>query len=156
MLATRGYDVHAVDRDGEALAALRTAAADQGVTVRTTQLDLEQDVPDLGLEHYGTVIVFNYLHRPLFPALVRALAPDGVLLYETFTIGQAQRACPERAIASRRSHPRNPLFLLQPGELAALVAPLAVLAAREGEFGGNVIASIAARKVWVVASRTCD
>jgi hypothetical protein len=65
--------------------------------------------------------------------LVAALAPGGVLLYETFTAAQALRG-----------RPRNPDFLLQPGELRTLVAPLRVIREREGEFDGKCIASVAA------------
>jgi hypothetical protein len=53
--------------------------------------------------------VVRYLHRPLLPRLVAALADGGVLLYETFERGQ-----------ERRGHPRNPAFLLEPGELLRL------------------------------------
>ena len=79
--------------------------------------------------------MFSYLHRPLFPALVRALRPGGVLLYETFTKEQA-----------RHGRPSNPEFLLDPGELPDLVAPLEVIRRREGEFEGRHVASVAARK----------
>ena len=56
------------------------------------------------------MVVTNYLHRPLFPALLDALAPGGVLLYETFALGN-----------ERYGRPSNPDFLLQPGELLELV-----------------------------------
>lgn len=134
-LAERGWSVHAVDRDAEALTALDEHARSHGLPIRTTCLDLEADGVDLGVEAYGTIVVFNYLHRPLVPALVRALRPAGVLLYETFTIRQRERG-----------HPQNPAFLLADGELPRLVAPLAVVHQREGEFDGKVIASVAARK----------
>ena len=71
----------------------------------------------------------------IMPALVRALAPGGLLMYETFTIGQRERG-----------HPRNPAFLLHPGELLTLIAPLEVVRSREGDFNGRLIASVAARK----------
>lgn len=135
LLASRGWDVHAIDRDPTALAMIDEHARARGVMVQTTCADLERDGVDLGVDCYGTILVFNYLHRPLFPALVRALAAGGVLLYETFTIGQRERG-----------HPRNPAFLLQHGELARLVAPLVVVRSREGDFGGRLIASVAARK----------
>ena len=134
-LAAAGFHVCAVDRDPEKLEALAGAARARGVTVETRALDLERGDVDLGLEEYGSVVVFNYLHRPLFPALIRSLKPGGVLVYETFTAGQAARG-----------HPRNPAFLLQDGELPRLVAPLQIISSREGEFGGKLIASIAARK----------
>ena len=81
------------------------------------------------------MLVFNYLHRPLMPAIVDAVEPGGVLIYETFTAGQAQRG-----------RPTNPAFLLRDGELPALVAPLAVLRAREGDFEGRLVSSIVAAR----------
>ena len=134
-LAERGWSVHAVDRDGEAMAALDAHARLRGIPIRTSCIDLEADAVDLGVDEYGTIAVFNYLHRPLMSALVRALCPAGVLLYETFTTRQRERG-----------HPRNPAFLLTDGELPRLVAPLSVLHQREGEFDGRFIASVAARK----------
>lgn len=134
-LAERGYEVHALDRDEEALSALREAAAARGVAVHARRVNLEQQDVDLGEARYAAIVVFNYLHRPLFPLIVRALVPGGVLLYQTFTIGQRERG-----------HPRNPAFLLQPGELARLVTPLVVLRSREGDFNGSLLASVAARK----------
>jgi SAM-dependent methyltransferase len=97
--------------------------------------DLESEPVELGDEAYDLVVVTHYLHRPLFPALVRALAPGGVLLYETFTKGQAARG-----------RPTNPAFLLEPGELPRLVAPLEVLRQREGDVDGKLIASVVAVK----------
>jgi SAM-dependent methyltransferase len=135
LLAARGWNVHAVDRDRDALASLDERARALGVSVGTTCVDLERDGVDFDDERYGTILVFNYLHRPLFPALVRALAPGGVLLYETFTIGQRERG-----------HPRNPAFLLESGELLRLVRPLEIVRDREGDYGGKLIASVAARK----------
>jgi hypothetical protein len=56
------------------------------------------------------VVVTNFLHRPLFAQLLDALAPDGVLIYETFAVGN-----------ERYGRPSNPNFLLRPGELLRLV-----------------------------------
>lgn len=83
------------------------------------------------------MVVCNYLHRPLFPVLKQALKPGGRLVYETFTVLQAARG-----------KPTNPSFLLQPGELLTLVAPLRVLDAREGEFEGRFVASVVAEQRW--------
>lgn len=134
-LAARGWSVHAVDRNAEALTTLDEHARSRRLPIRTMCMDLESGPVDLGTETYGTVLVFNYLHRPLLPALVRALRPGGVLLYETFTTRQRERG-----------HPRNPAFLLADGELPRLVEPLTIIAEREGEFDGTFIASVAARK----------
>jgi SAM-dependent methyltransferase len=64
----------------------------------------------LGKRQFAAVIVTHYLHRPLFPAILAAVADRGVLLYETFAAGN-----------EKWGRPRNPDFLLQPGELLALV-----------------------------------
>ncbi len=64
----------------------------------------------------------NYLHRPLFPALQDALAPGGVLIYETFALGN-----------ERFGRPSNPAFLLRPGELLeAFGRSLTVIAFEQG------------------------
>jgi tellurite methyltransferase len=135
LLAAAGFPVRAVDHDARALKGLRCVAARLGYPMAADRVDLEAPAVDLGGSAYDLILVVHYLHRPLFPALVRALAPGGVLLYETFTREQA-----------RRGHPRNPLFLLDPGELRRLVAPLEVLREREGEIEDRFLASVAARK----------
>ena len=134
-LARRGRPVHAVDRDPEALAALARLARDEQLPLTSEVVDLEQGTPSLGVARFGAVIIFNYLHRPLMPAIHAAIAPGGVLIYETFTVGQAARG-----------HPRNPDFLLRDGELLDLVAPMTVVRFREGDIDGKLVASIVARK----------
>ncbi len=134
VLAAAGFSVRAVDRDAAKIEALRASASRLGLAIDADVLDLETGAVDLGEAACALVIVVHYLHRPLFPALVRALAPGGLLLYETFTVEQA-----------RRGQPKNPDFLLKPVELPELVAPLRVLREREGEFDGRMVASVAAR-----------
>ena len=131
-LAERGWRVHAVDRDTASLAEVRRVGPVGKIT--TECVDFESGDPALGEGRYDAVIVFNYLHRPLMPAIVRAVrSGGGVLIYETFTVGQAARG-----------RPRNPDFLLHNGELPGLVAPLRVIRAREGDFDGKLVASVVA------------
>lgn len=100
LLAARGHAVTAVDQDADAIAAL------QGVAAEARVADLEgAPWPYAGRQWQG-IVVTNYLHRPLLPVIEASLAPGGVLLYETFAIGQ-----------ETVGRPRNPEFLLQPGEL---------------------------------------
>ena len=134
-LAAHGFIVEAIDRDAEAIAAIAREAAARRVAVSATVADLEIGAPDLGESRYDLILVVNYLHRPLFPQLVAALRPEGVLVYETFTRAQA-----------RRGKPTNPAFLLEPEELRARAADLTLLADREGTFEGRDVASIVARK----------
>jgi len=70
------------------------------------RIDLETDDSSQLGDDYDGIIVTNYLHRPLLPAIARALAPGGVLIYETFARGN-----------ERFGRPCNPDFLLRPGEL---------------------------------------
>ena len=134
LLAAAGFRVVAVDRRPGVIDALNGIAARLDLPLEAAVLDLETGAADLGTEAYDLVLVFRYLHRPLFTAIRKALRSGGLLLYETFTIEQAQRG-----------RPREPDFLLQPGELAERVAPLEVLRSREGEFEGQMVAAVAAR-----------
>jgi tellurite methyltransferase len=135
LLASAGFPVEALDSDGERVSALRSLARRLRLPIEADLLDLESGAADLGEGEFELVLVFNYLHRPLFSALAKALRPGGVLLYETFTREQA-----------KRGRPTNPEFLLEPGELPELVAPLDVIRHQEGEFGGQHLAAVAARK----------
>jgi rhodanese-related sulfurtransferase len=134
-LAGAGFPVHAVDLDPGHVAWLTGLARRLHLPLDAAVVDLEDGGAVLGVSEWELVLVFNYLHRPLFPALVRALKPGGVLLYETYTREQAERG-----------RPANPDHLLEPGELPRLVAPLEVVRQREGQLDGRAIASVAARK----------
>jgi tellurite methyltransferase len=133
LLASAGFKVQAVDRNPEAIAFLRDTAARMSLRVEAQALDLETDPPPDLPPGFDAILVFNYLHRPLMPALGAALKPGGRIFYETFTTRQAERG-----------HPKNPDFLLRDGELAELLSPLSILRAREGEFDGAFIASVVA------------
>ena len=99
-LAGQGFAVLAVDRDAEAVAGLPA-----GIEGRV--VDLEQGAwPLSDAGRFDAVVVTNYLHRPLWPHLLDALAPGGVLIYETFAAGNETVGKPSR-----------PDFLLRPGEL---------------------------------------
>ncbi len=135
LLASAGWSVRAVDRDAGAIAQLSSDARRLEAPVVAETLDLESGDASLGLDAFDLILVVHYLHRPLFPALVRALRPGGLLLYETFTTAQALRG-----------KPTNPDFLLKPGELPALVAPLSVERSFEGESEDRMVAAVAARK----------
>jgi SAM-dependent methyltransferase len=135
-LAERGLTTVAVDRNADAIREVNDAARERGLPLRAEVRDLESGVnPFRDDAAFDVIVVVHYLHRPLFPALLDALAPGGLLVYETFTRAQAARG-----------KPTNPDFLLKPGELIGLVRPLDVLASREGDFDGRMIASVIARR----------
>ena len=135
-LAEQEFQTLALDRNATALDALNDEATLRRLLLRTHVVDLENGQPFLDPDTFDLIVVVHYLHRPLFPALVRALRPGGVLVYETFTRAQAARG-----------KPTNPAFLLEPGELIALVQPLRILASREGDFEGKSVASVVAVRV---------
>ncbi len=135
-LAERGLTTLAVDRNADAIRDVNDAARERGLRLRAEVRDLESGVnPFQDEAAFDVIVVVHYLHRPLFPALLDALAPGGLLVYETFTRAQAARG-----------KPTNPDFLLKPGELIELVRPLDVLASREGDFEGRMIASVIGRR----------
>ncbi len=133
LLAGAGLSVTAVDRDTGVIARLAQVARRLQLPLQAHASDLEMAGADLGEGAYDLVLVIHYLHRPLFPALVRALRPGGLLLYETFTTAQAARG-----------RPTNPDYLLRPGELAQRVSGLEIVRQREGEFEGRMVAGVAA------------
>jgi SAM-dependent methyltransferase len=120
LFARRGHPVLAVDRDLGALLAL----AEPGVAV--AQADLEGAPWPLPGRTFAAVVVVNDLWRPLWAALLAAVEPGGLLLYETFAVGN-----------ERFGRPRNPDFLLRDGELrdVAQAAGFAVLDYAHGEEG---------------------
>ncbi|HEV2301576.1 MAG TPA: methyltransferase domain-containing protein [Stellaceae bacterium] len=118
LLREAGFSVCALDRDISGLRGL----AGPGCEVR--ELDLESGAGIALGGPYDGIVVTNYLHRPLFPAIASALTPGGVLLYETFAVGN-----------ERLGRPKNPDFLLRPGELLAAFASLTVVAYEAGEVG---------------------
>ena len=101
--ADRGHKVTAIDRD--------TTKLQAGPNIEAIQADLEDGSPwPLASRKFGAVVVTNYLHRPLMPDLLAALEPGGVLLYQTFMVGN-----------ERFGKPSRPEFLLKDGELLDLV-----------------------------------
>lgn len=133
LLSSAGFDVHAIDRDPDAIHFVQSMAERLSLSLTCEVVDLETEPPPDLPGPCDVVLVFNYLHRPLMPSLRAALAPGGRLFYETFTTQQAERG-----------HPKNPAFLLSPGELTMLMAPLPIVRAREGEYDGRFVASVVA------------
>ena len=114
----RGHPVTAVDLDLRGVEDLRHHAR-----ATLVQADLERGDPFPVPGPFAAIVVTNYLHRPLLPALLDALEPGGLLLYETFAMGN-----------QRLGRPASPAFLLRSGELLELArGRLQVLAYEHGE-----------------------
>jgi len=149
-LASRGQHVTAVDFSGVALDILEVRARGMGAPVRRReslheagrsfrgglaliQTDLERaEFPE---RCYDLILCIQFLQRSLFLQMTRALRPDGVLLFETYT--RAQLEFP--------GGPRNPAYLLETGELREAFPELSVMFYRELR-AGQGIASLVAKK----------
>jgi SAM-dependent methyltransferase len=115
VLSAMGHKVVAADIDTSGLA--------DAAGVEVLAADLEAGAWPFAGESFDAIIVANYLHRPHFPHLVASLAPGGVLIFETFGQGN-----------ERLGRPRNPDFLLAPGELLrAFENALEIVAYEHGE-----------------------
>ena len=149
-LAARGQHVTGVDYSGVALDILEVRARRQHLSLKRidvfhppgrhrhgglelvhTNLE-ETQLPD---HCYDLILCVQYLQRTLFPQMVRALRPEGVLLMETFTQAQLEFS----------GGPRNPAYLLETGELREALPELGVVFYRELRAGVG-IASLVARK----------
>lgn len=134
----RGHPVVGVDLDLRGLEDLR---GEPRATL--LQADLENGNPwPLGTARFAAIVVTNYLYRPLFPVLLDALEPGGVLLYETFAQGN-----------QRFGRPSSPAFLLRSGELLEVVqGRLQVVAYEHGEVASPKAAVV--QRLCAVADST--
>jgi SAM-dependent methyltransferase len=135
-LLDKNYRVTALDKD---ISNISDLTSNQNVNL--VQADLEIAAPwPFPDKQFSGIIVTNYLHRPLFLILSEALAEGGVLIYETFAIGN-----------ERYGHPKNPAFLVKNDELLECFKDhLNIVAYEQGIIGGvdhpKVVQRICARK----------
>lgn len=146
-LAQQGWKVTIIDVSDvglqlakeNAVRSLGPERAEELLSRRSADL---RSLTDLGREQYSLVIVFFFLRRKLFPALMRALKPGGTLIYRTYTLAQ---------LAFDRG-PRDPRYLLQPGELRQAFSELEILDYEESAIDKGV-AEMVARKPRKVSWR---
>jgi SAM-dependent methyltransferase len=129
-LAEAGLAVTALDRDAETLAPL-------GAVAEPIVADIESGPWPLAHRQFDLVLVTNYLWRPLWPQVLGAVRPGGLLVYETFARGNETVGRPSR-----------PDFLLEPGELLAVCRDWRVLGYEDGFLDGppRFVQRIVARK----------
>lgn len=120
-LARQGYVVDAIDIAAAGLARLARVARRERLPVCPVLADLT--APPLVQGAYAVVLNIRFLQRSLFDVLRRCVRPGGVIVFETFLREQA-----------RTGHPRNPAFLLEPGELRARFADFTAIVDEEGLF----------------------
>jgi len=145
LLAEQGIAVVFADKSATALKVVEQRLTEGDLPGRIWQLDLEQPGVNLfSTDCFSAVIGFRYLHRPLFPELRKAIKPGGLVIYETFTIGNR-----------RFGRPDNPDFLLRPGELETMFQDWEIIDHFEGSLKtpDRSVAQIVARKPTCVVSR---
>lgn len=106
-LAKRGWQVTGIDYQADALERCQRLALSNQVKLTTLLRDLESQPEPLEDLCCDLVLIMRYLHRPLLPAIDRLIKPGGAIIYSTFMVGSEQYGSP-----------RNPAYLLKPGELA--------------------------------------
>jgi SAM-dependent methyltransferase len=109
-----GHQCLGVDRSPEALSEAQQFG-------QVLEADIENGPWPLTGQQFDLVLVTNYLWRPLMPQILESIAPEGLLIYETFAVGQETIGKPSR-----------PDFLLTPGELIQRFESLHVIAYEDG------------------------
>nr|WP_228124954.1 class I SAM-dependent methyltransferase [Candidatus Methylospira mobilis] len=125
LMAERGLAAHAWDISDIALHALEKQACGRGLEINTRQCDVE--CGDLPQESFDVLVVSHFLCRALAPRIVSALKPGGLLFYQTYTTEKLAE-----------EGPRNPDYLLKPGELISLFSALRPLYYREDGIVGDL------------------
>ena len=119
-LATRGFDVDGVDVDPAVVAQARATARRLHAPIRAVIGNVEDGTYIIPMETYDTIVVFNFLHRPLFRDIKDGLKPGGVVVFQTYLEEQI-----------RFGKPTNPAHLLRAGELAETFADFEILRQHE-------------------------
>ena len=136
-----GHPAVALDRDVSGLADLANRP-DVEIVAHDLEADGGLDLP-LDDRRFAGVIVTNYLFRPLLTRLHALVAPDGILVYETFARGQ-----------ERFGKPSNPAFMLAPNELLApaVLGDLVVVGFEQGELPAELTVTRAPKIVQRLAA----
>jgi len=134
-LARQGFSVTGIDISAVAVKRALQLSQEAGVAVDAKCMDLRTTI--LPADSYDIVACFYYLQRSLFPQVVNALKPGGMVIYETFTGEQAQYG-----------QPTNPDYLLQPNELLEAFRALRIRVYRDVVLEGpKAVASLIGEKI---------
>ena len=139
-LATRGFEVDAVDISEEGLRKVRKSAKEAGVRVHTILSDL--DVYPIERKKYDLMVNVYFLRRSLLPRMKKGLKKGGMVIFETYTLEQKTLGT---------EGPKQAKYFLKPNELLRLFKDFRILFYREGIFreGGRrkAVASLIAEKI---------
>jgi len=136
-LAERGLAVSAWDRSSVAIERVQAEAVARGLNVTASVRDVVHQPP--AAASFDVIVVAHFLARDLFPALLAALRPGGLMFYQTFTTQRVDGL----------DTPSNPDFVLAPNELLQRCQPLRILAYREDGLAGDLALGMRARAACV-------
>lgn len=125
LLAGAGLATLAWDYSPLAIQRLDTLARERQLDIRAQVRDVVAEPPEPG--RFAVITVSRFLERSLAPALMAALAPGGLLFYETFVRDRVAAMGPD-----------NPDFLLRENELLQLFGDLRLRVYREEGSVGDV------------------
>jgi len=125
LLAKHGLTTSAWDLSPVGINKLNNLATQQSLLVDGQARDIINNPP--AANSFDVIVVSYFLEHRLFPALLAALKPSGLLFYETFV-----RDKPEGV------GPSNPDYLLEQNELLRLCGGLVIRAYREEGLIGDI------------------
>lgn len=135
-LAKMGFAVEGVDISSDAIKTALEAARKAGVAIKAEVADLEGGYV-IRKGAYDVIICFRYLQRSLIPQIKNGLRKGGMVVYETFTVDQAQFG-----------RPKNPDYLLKHNELFDMFRDFRCLHCWEGILKNRrAVARIIAEKI---------
>src|SRR5947209_20075851 len=143
-LAQRGWRVKLLDISEVGIQQAEENAKHTGTagSISSEIRDLNS-MQDIGREQYDLVIVFFFLQRELFPALIDAIKPRGILIYKTYTTEQKNFS----------GGPSHPMFLLEPNELLRAFSSLRVLHYHE-TIQDKGVAELLAQKIAISSQQS--
>ena len=130
--AENGYQTLAVDISAHGLKKAQTLAEKKGVTIETQVVDL--DDWQINKNIFDLILCFNFLDRRIFSAIKNALRPEGLIIYETFTIDYLKYSNFKRE------------WVLEHNELLDIFSEFRILGYREIDDNHKAYASLIAMK----------
>ena len=140
-LARQGLVVDSWDVSEVALNKLRQACTPD-LTIHTKQVDIT--AASLARNTYDLIVVVRYLNRSLSQAIIKALRPDGLIFFQTFTLEK-----------ETTDGPSNPDYLLQPNELLSMFASLRVLIFKDEGLQGDYARGLRG-EAYIVAKKSSE
>jgi len=125
-LASKGWQVTAIDRSSVGLEIARKRAAERQLSIETIEADLELHTFKIAVDSYDLICVFYYLQRDLFASIQAGLRRNGTFVGAIHIVDDEPNA-----------HPMNPEFLLNPGELKDIFSKWDIKLYREGRWAGS-------------------